>query len=115
MPKVNYTTLLVFAPILLLTGITGMLGPSPFDLMSTAVPYNVLHIVFGVLGVGLVLSKRAPLIRSFNIGFGAIDLAQLAASVLHVWPAQHFQWHTGDDVLHLVVGAALVIIGLSGR
>ncbi len=115
MERLNYIVLLTFAPILLITGVAGMLGPSPWGLMSTETPYNVLHIVFGALGLALVALRRAPLIRTFNIGFGLIDLAQLAASLAGVWPAALFGWRTGDDVLHLVVGLGLVGIGLSRR
>jgi hypothetical protein len=28
---------------------------------------------------------------------------------------RHFQWKAADDVLHVVIGAALVVIGLTGR
>lgn len=115
MGKINHITLQVFGPVLLITGVAGFLGPSPFDLMSTAAPYNVLHIVFGALGTALALMKRPGPIRAFNIGFGAIDLYQLAASLLGLFPVDQFQWRAGDDVLHAVLGAALVAIGLSRR
>ena len=114
-PKLNRTTLLIFAPVLILTGVGGLLGPAPFDLMSNAVPYDIFHIVFGVIGLGCVLSDRPALVRGFNVGFGAIDLYQAVASFAGLFPAALFRYHRGDDVLHIVIGAALVAIGLSRR
>jgi hypothetical protein len=111
--SLNYLTLAIFAPVLILTGALGfVLPPGP---MSAAPAYNVFHIVFGAIGVALVLSKREASIRTFNVVFGLIDLYQAVASFMHWFPERQFQWKTGDDVLHVVIGAALVLIGLLGR
>ena len=115
MGKLNHLTLVVFAPVLVLTGITGFLGPAPWDLMSTAAPYNIMHICAGTVGIAFAASKRDSLVRGFNIGFGAFDLYQLVASLAGLWPTELFAWHRGDDVLHGVLGGALVVIGLSRR
>ena len=113
MKKLNYITLAVFAPVLILTGALGfVLPPGP---MSAAPAYNVFHIAFGALGVARVLTRRAALIRGFNSGFGIIDLDQALASVLHLVPERHFQWKPGDDVLHVVIGAGLVLIGIMSQ
>jgi uncharacterized membrane protein len=111
--SLNYITLLIFAPILILAGILGFVLPD--GLTSGAPAYNVFHIIFGVFGLALALSKREDLIRGFNIGFGLIDLYQLLASLLNWFPEAHFQWKTADDYLHAVIGAALVLIGLLGK
>ena len=113
MKNLNYYTLLIFAPVLILTGILGFVLPE--TLLSGAPPYNVFHIVFGIIGLLSVLSKRQSLIRGFNISFGLIDLYQAAASFMDWFPERLFQWKTGDDVLHIIIGAALVLIGLFGR
>ena len=113
--RLNHYTLLVFAPILILTGVLGLLGPTPGNLMSNAVPYDVFHIVFGVIGLAFVLLKKPQLVRYFNIGFGLIDLYQAVASFADLFPKQSFQSHRGDDVLHIVIGLALVTIGVLGR
>ena len=111
--KLNYITLAVFAPVLILTGALGfVLPPGP---MSAAPAYNVFHIGFGALGGAFVLSRRAALIRGFNVGFGFIDLYQALASFLHLFPERHFQWKTGDDVLHIVIGAGLVLVGIMSQ
>ena len=112
MKNLNYYTLLIFAPILILTGISGFVLPE--SLMSGAPAYNVFHIIFGSIGLLSVLSKKQSLIRGFNISFGLIDLYQAAASFLNLFPESHFKWRTGDDVLHIVIGAGLVLIGLFG-
>lgn len=111
--NLNRVVLAVFAPVLILTGALGfVLPPGP---MSAAPAYNGFHIGFGVLGGLCVLSGRMPAIRAFNLGFGAIDLYQALASAFDLFPGEYFQWKTADDVLHVVIGAALIAVGLSGR
>ena len=108
----NYYILAIFAPLLIITGIAGFLIPADKGLTSGAPPYNIFHILFGLLGVVLVLTNNAGGIRWFNIGFGLIDLYQAAASFLHLFPEKQFKWKRADDVLHIVIGAALVAVGV---
>ena len=108
----NRWTTAVFAPILIVVGIAGFVLPPRKSRTSTAAPYNIFHIVFGTVGTIIALSGSSAAIRTFNIGFGAIDLYQLAASRYSWWPQHHFRWTGADDALHLVFGAALVIIGV---
>ena len=108
----NYYVLLVFAPILILAGILGFLIPKEKSVTSGAAPYNIFHILFGMLGLAFVLMQSNSLIRAFNIGFGLIDLYQFAASYLNLFPKQQFQWRKADDILHVVIGLLLVLVGL---
>ena len=111
--NLNRTVLAVFAPVLILTGALGfVLPPGP---MSAAPAYNIFHVVFGLLGGAVVLAGRDGPIRTFNIWFGLIDLYQAVASKFGLFPIEYFQWKTADDVLHVVIGAALVAVGVSGR
>jgi hypothetical protein len=110
----NHITLAIFAPLLVLVGVAGFLVPARLSLTSGAPPYNLFHIFFGVLGVILVLSKRESFIRGFNIFFGLIDLYQALASYLHLAPQQYFLWTRVDDLLHILIGLILVIIGCFG-
>ena len=110
----NYWVLMVFAPVLIVVGIAGFIMP-PTPLSSNAPAYNIFHIIFGVVGLAFVLMKNDQLIRAFNIGFGLIDLYQAAASFLHWFPESYFRWLTGDDILHIVIGAALVLVGICAR
>ena len=107
----NYYVLLVFAPLLILTGILGFIIPPKKGLTSGAPAYNIFHIIFGLAGI-MIATHHYDYIRTFNIGFGLIDLYQAAASFLHFFPEKHFRWKRADDVLHIVVGAALVAVGL---
>jgi len=113
MKDLNYRTLLIFAPLLILTGLLGFVLPAAGPL-SGAPAYNVFHIVSGLIGLLCLVSRRRKPVRSFNIGFGLIDLYQALASFSGWFPAGHFQWKPADDVLHIVIGAALVLIGLLG-
>ncbi|HMS42057.1 MAG TPA: hypothetical protein PKE69_17630 [Pyrinomonadaceae bacterium] len=111
--NLNYKTLLIFAPILILIGLLGFILPE--GLTSNAAPYNIFHIIFGVIGLICVFSKREDFIRGFNISFGLIDLYQAAASFFDWFPEQHFQWKTADDYLHIIIGGALVLIGILSK
>ena len=113
--KLNRLVALIFGPLLILIGIAGFLTPPQAGLTSGAAPYNIFHIIFGTIGIIFVLTKNETLIRSFNIGFGLMDLYQVVASFAHLFPEQCFQWKSADDVLHIVIGLALVLIGWSGR
>ncbi|MFT3744157.1 MAG: hypothetical protein QM785_07675 [Pyrinomonadaceae bacterium] len=107
----NYYVLVIFGPILIVTGIAGFLIPPDKSLTSGAPAYNLFHIILGVAGTAIAISHRDPLIRAFNIGFGLIDLYQAAASFLHLFPENQFKWKRTDDVLHILIGAFLVAVG----
>ena len=110
----NQKTLLVFAPLVLLTGIAGFVIPEQYSLMSGAAPYNLFHIFFGAIGLLLTMSNNDLPASLFNFGFGLIDLYQVLASVVGLTPIQYFHWTFADDVLHVLIGFALVIIGGRG-
>jgi hypothetical protein len=112
--SINYLTLTIFAPILILIGAAGFVIPPELSLTSGAAPYNIFHVVFGVVGLALVVSKSEYGISFFNAAFGLLDLYQALASRLHLPPVKYFQWTRIDDILHILIGAALVIIGAYG-
>lgn len=107
----NQTTLMIFAPLLIFTGIVGFVIPAQYSLMSNATPYNLFHIIFGAIGLILLQTGSDLAASSFNLGFGLIDLYQALASVIGLSPIEYFQWTYADDVLHVILGFALVIIG----
>ena len=114
MESLNYYVLLIFAPLLILIGILGFVIPPNKGLTSGAPAYNIFHIIFGLIGVVIVYFNHDPCIRAFNIGFGALDLYQAAASFAHIFPEKYFRWKRADDILHIVIGAALVIVSVFG-
>ena len=107
----NQTTLLILAPLLIVTGIAGFALPESYSLMSNAAPYNLFHIIFGAIGLVLLQTKNDLVASGFNLGFGLIDLYQVLASVVGLTPIQYFHWTYADDVVHVILGFALVIIG----
>lgn len=107
----GYKTLAIFAPLLILVGIAGFLIPAEQSLTSGAPAYNIFHIVFGTIGLILLWSGKEWLVSSFNLGFGLIDLYQALASYLDLPPKQYFLWTSVDDILHIVIGLLLVVIG----
>jgi hypothetical protein len=110
----NYKILRIFAPILISIGILGFITPASISLTSGAIPYNLFHLTFGFIGLLSLFTGKERYIRGFNIGFGLIDLYQAFASFLNLFPKEIFKWTRVDDILHIVIGAALVIIGLYG-
>lgn len=112
--SINRITLMAFAPILVLTGVAGFLIPAQKGLTSGAIPYNVFHIVFGCIGIVILLLKDEWGAISFNVGFGLIDLYQAFASYTHLFPERFFGWTKVDDILHVVIGLALVVVGCYG-
>ncbi len=107
----NQVTLAVLGPLLLLTGIAGFVVPAQYSLMSNAAPYNLFHIFFGAIGVMLVMARSDLWSSAFNFVFGLIDLYQVLASVIGLTPIQYFHWTFVDDVVHVLLGFALVLIG----
>lgn len=112
MENASYLLLLGFAPLLIVVGILGFLIPENKSLTSGTPAYNVFHIIFGVIGIAILFSGNEMWMRAFNVGFGAIDLYQAAASYFGWFPKALFKWKRADDVLHIVIGAFLVIVGL---
>ena len=109
--NLNLATLLVLGPLLQLTGLAGLVIPQRYNLMSGATPYALFHIFFGMLGFCLAMSNSELLASAFNFMFGLIDLYQVVASVLDLTPIQYFHWTYVDDVVHVLLGFALVLIG----
>ena len=112
--SVNFVTLAIFAPLLILVGILGFLIPAEQSLTSGAPAYNLFHLFFGLVGLAALWSKHELFISSFNAGFGLIDLYQALASYLDLPPAKYFLWTTVDDILHIILGLILAIIGFYG-
>ena len=108
----NTLAIAVFAPILVIVGILGFVIPPDKAATSGAPRYNIFHIVFGSIGIVLALAGNDAAIRTFNIGFGSLDLYQAIASRRHWWPEKVFRWTKVDDLLHIVIGLALVVIGV---
>lgn len=111
----NYRVLLVFAPLLVLTGAAGFVVPEDKALMSGAPVYNIFHIVAGLCGILVLLFQRGRAARVFNLTFGAFDLYQALASFAQIFPAAYFRWKLADDILHIVIGAGLILVGFLGR
>jgi len=110
----NQKTLAVLGPLLILTGIAGFVIPAQYSLMSGAAPYNLFHIICGSLALLVMMTNNDLLASAFNLSFGLIDLYQVLASVVGLTPIQYFHWTFIDDVVHVLLGFALVIIGSYG-
>lgn len=112
--SLNYKTLAVFAPLLILVGVAGFLIPADKSLTSGAPAYNVFHLLFGVIGLIVLWTSKERFISLFNGGFGLIDLYQALASRLDLPPQEYFLWTPVDDILHVIIGVVLFTIGCFG-
>ena len=112
--SLNYKVLLIFAPILILIGAAGFLIPKEKAFTSGAAAYNIFHLIFGAIGMLLLILKKEKLICLFNIGFGLLDLYQAFAAFTNLFPTRYFQWTRVDDLLHIVIGAILIAVGIYG-
>lgn len=110
----NRLTILIFAPVLILVGVLGFVIPPEQSLTSGAAPYNIFHIFFGIVGLAVLLTRNEITAGWFNLGFGLIDLYQFAASYADLFPEQLFRWTRTDDLLHIVIGLILALIGIYG-
>jgi hypothetical protein len=100
-----------FGPLLIVAGALGFLVPAHLSLTSGAAPYNIFHIVAGVVAVAVILTGNRWGAAVFNLTFGLIDLWQAAAGMLSIFPADLFALRPADHVVHVVAGAVLVVVG----
>jgi hypothetical protein len=100
-----------FGPLLVVTGALGFLVPPHLSLMSGATPYNVFHVVAGLVAIAVFLTGQEWAAAAFNVTFGFIDLWQAVAGMLSIFPADLFALRPADHVVHTVAGAILVVVG----
>lgn len=112
--SLNFITLAIFAPVLILVGVAGFMIPAEQSPTSGATAYNVFHIAFGLFGLVVLRSHNHVAISGFNAVFGLIDLYQALASYVGLPPKEYFLWTRVDDILHVVIGFALLGIGIYG-
>lgn len=104
--------LFLLSLLLVTAGIVGFVLPPGKGDFSGAVPYNVFHLTFGALAGAIALWGGRRSASAFNVGFGLIDLYQALASAKGLFPAALFLWKPADDIIHVVLGSLLVLIGL---
>ena len=112
--SLNYKVLFILSSALVLTGILGFILPLGTIPVSNESAYNIFHIAFGAIGFLLIIFRYENPIRVFNIVFGLMEIYQAIASYSQLFPEQYFKWTQVDDGLHIIIGIALVIVGLYG-
>jgi hypothetical protein len=87
-------------------------GAMLLGLFQVSILHNIVHLLFGV--VGLALSRSWTGSRSFLIWGGAIYLVLWIYGLVigHESPANFVPLNTADNWLHLVLGIAMLGLGL---
>jgi hypothetical protein len=83
-------------------------------LFQVSILHNIVHILFGL--AGLYLWRTMSGAQTFLIGGGIIYIALgiYGSAVEHGSDANFVPVNGADNVLHLVLGAAMVVLGLVG-
>ena len=87
-------------------------GAELLGIFQVSILHNIVHILFGI--AGLALARTWDGARVYLIGGGAIYLA-LAVYGLIVNSGSNANFvpaNSADDVLHLLLGAGMVILGI---
>jgi hypothetical protein len=104
-------------------GITQHLGDIKFaghdsqaellGIFQVSVLHNVVHLLFGV--IGLTAARMSGAARTFLVGGGAVYLALwvYGMAIGHASGANFVPFNTADNWLHLGLGAAMVLVGVT--
>lgn len=87
-------------------------GAKLLGLFQVSVLHNLIHLVFGA--AGLALARTAPGARTYLVGGGLVYLVVFLYGLV-VGPhdqANVVPLNDADDVLHAVLGAGMVLLGL---
>ena len=114
-PRFSRRVLGILSSILVIAGTLGLLFPAHMTFTTAAAPFHQFHIVSGLLGGVIALFGRNGHTRAFHLAFGLASLYQAVASYTGLFPATYFRCTRADDVVHMVLGVALIALaGLGG-
>ena len=106
-------TVLVFALVLVATGLAPLVNPAAGGATSSAPAYAWFHLVSAAVGLASFALGRGAGAPWFAVAFGATDLYQWVASWAGWFPKELFRWTPTDDLLHIGLGLALVALGVA--
>ena len=84
-------------------------------IFEVSILHNIVHLLFGV--AGLAMAKNTKSATTYLIGGGVIYLVLFVYGLLvgDNSAANFVPVNTADDFLHLVLGIAMIALGLPGR
>lgn len=88
-------------------------GAALFGVFTVSVLHNVVHLVFGV--VGLVMARTAPTAQGFLVGGGLVYLLLWIYGLVvdQQTTANFVPINTADNWLHFGLGVAMVVLGFA--
>jgi Domain of unknown function (DUF4383) len=80
---------------------------------QVSILHNIVHLLFGVLG--LVMARSAAGARTYLVFGGAVYLVLFLYGLLISAdsPANFVPVNTADDILHLLLGIGMIVLGLA--
>jgi hypothetical protein len=87
-------------------------GAMLFGIFQVSILHNIVHLLFGVAGVAMARTERNA--RAFLVGGGIVYLVLWLYGLFinGATPANFVPMNDADDWLHLVLGVAMVGLGL---
>ena len=88
-------------------------GAMLFDVFAVSVLHNVVHLVFGVLG--LVMARTYAKARAYLLAGGLVYLGLWVYGLLidHGEPANFVPVNSADNWLHLGLGVLMLLLGVT--
>jgi hypothetical protein len=92
-----------------------MSGAKLLGIFQVSVLHNIVHLLFGV--IGLALARRTPGAVNYLLGGGAVYLVLwiYGLVVSKTSSANFVPLNTADDWLHFVLGLGMIGLGIWGR
>jgi hypothetical protein len=112
--NLNLLALYVFSSLILTAGGLAYFVPHLLKLISLTPSYNLFRVNLGLIGIIMALTYNYTLIKYFNFLVGAIYIYQVAASMLHLFPAEYFKWSTTDTIINTDIGISFLLVSLLG-
>jgi hypothetical protein len=110
--NLNLLALYLFSSLILAAGGLVYFAPDLLTLLSISPSYNLFRVNLGLIGIIIALTYNYTLIKYFNFLAGAIYVYQVVASMMHLFPEEHFKWSATDTIINTDIGLSFLFVSL---